>query len=279
MPLPLYTPSHPSKTTSVPARWVIAIAAGKGGVGKSTLCANLAICLRLQGYRVGALDADIYGPSLRRMIREDRLPVEREGKLQPALAQGIELISLAHFHPSDEAAAFRAPIASKLIDQFLEDVEWHDLDFLLIDLPPGTGDITITLTQKGCIHTSIVISTPQAIATQDVDKCIDLFEQMSVPVFGIVENMAYLDVVDQRLYPFGRGGVQKLADQRGYPVLANLPLCGLLGEACDGGLPFVLQYPHHEISKKLQEVAKKLAEDCKQTITDCAPLQYEWRHF
>lgn len=261
-------------------RFTVAIAAGKGGVGKSTLCANLAMALSLRGQKVGLLDADIYGPSQRRMIREQRLPFDKGDHFEPALAQGIRLLSMAHFRDENIAGAFRAPIANKLLDQFCSHMVWGEIDFLLIDLPPGTGDIPLTLAQKGIIKTSILISTPQKVATQDVRKCIDLFEHVGVPILGLVENMAYIEVGGQKTYPFGQEGVKTLAQEKGYPLLGRMAVCQELALCCDEGTPYVLKYPQTDIGKMFLHLAdiliKSSQEEEKSKKNGCEPQGYTW---
>ena len=171
-----------------PIQTILAIAAGKGGVGKSTVTVNLAIALQRKGYRVGVMDTDIYGPSVRQMLPEDRMPAQKGEILIPALCLGIKMISMAYFRKTDEAAAVRAPIANGVITQFIKNVEWGDLDFLLIDFPPGTGDVQLTLSQQANLSAAIVVTTPQEVALLDVRKAMHLFQQVQVPLLGIVEK-------------------------------------------------------------------------------------------
>lgn len=218
----------------------IAIAAGKGGVGKSSVTVNLALALHKLGYRVGVLDADIYGPSLRKMLPEDRLPSQKGEVIIPAICLGIQMMSIAYFRKANEAAAVRAPIANGLITQFLNNVAWGELDYLLIDFPPGTGDIQLTLSQKANLSGAIMVTTPQEVAVLDVRKAMHLFEQVRIPILGIVENMSYYfhKPTNEKIYIFGKGGGEGLAVESGVPFLGGIPLnpviCqnGDLGKSC-----------------------------------------------
>ncbi|MCB1135176.1 MAG: Mrp/NBP35 family ATP-binding protein, partial [Chlamydiia bacterium] len=236
------------------------IAAGKGGVGKSTVSANLAFALRARGKKVGLLDTDVYGPSMRRMLPEDRLPEQRGDQLIPALSYGVELMTMAYFRSDDQAAAIRAPIANGLVTQFLQTVAWSDLDYLLIDFPPGTGDIQLTLAQKGRISAALMVTTPQEVAVMDVRKAMDLFDQVRIPVVGIVENMSYLfDAGNgERNYIFGKGGGERLAREKGLPLLAELPLHPDLSRAADEGRALPLQNPQHPMSEAFDALAENL---------------------
>lgn len=218
-----------------PATQIIGIAAGKGGVGKSAVTVNLALALNALGYKVGILDADLYGPSIRMMLPEERRPAELEGKLIPAISKEIAIMSMAFFKSREEAALIRAPIANRLIGQFLNQVEWGNLDYLLIDFPPGTGDIQITLSQQANLNGAIVVTTPQEVALLDVRKCIAMFQEVKIPVLGIVENMSYFETGDKKVYIFGQNGGQKLAAELNLPLLAQIPIDPLIGQCLDSG--------------------------------------------
>jgi ATP-binding protein involved in chromosome partitioning len=231
----------PSPLTQI--KNIIAIAAGKGGVGKSSITVNLARALKKLGYRVGLLDADIYGPSARQMLSEDRLPVQKGDRMIPALSEGMQVISFAHFSASMEAAAVRAPIANKWMAQFLHQVAWEALDYLLIDFPPGTGDIQITLSQQANLSGAVMITTPQEVAVLDVRKAIHLFEQVKVPIIGIIENMSYFTIpgTAERVSIFGSGGGERLARDVGVPLLGQIPLEPALCDNNDRGLSIFSQ--------------------------------------
>lgn len=229
MPLPVYKETRRC--------YKIAVAAGKGGVGKSTVTVQLALAFSNLGKRVGILDCDLYGPSLRRMLPEDRQPTKEGERLKPALAQGIPVISMAYFRPDTEAAAMRAPIANGIVQQFLESVDWPDLDILLFDYPPGTGDIQLTLSQKAELSGAIIVTTPQELAMMDVRKAMDLFDKLQVPIIGVVENMSYYlnQASGQREYLFGKGGGERLATETGSPFLGQIPLDPAIASTGDSG--------------------------------------------
>ena len=226
-------PPHPLRREKA----VVAIAAGKGEGGKSTITVNLALALQAQGFQVGIMDTDIYGPSIRKMLPEDRLPSQKGTSIQPALCKGIKMISMAYFRKEHEAAAVRAPIANGLISQFIKNVEWGDLDFLLVDFPPGTGDIQLTLSQQAHLIGAIMVTTPQEVALLDVRKAMSLFEQVKVPFIGIVENMSYYQASTETepVYLFGKGGGARLAEESGTPFLGQVPLDPFLCSCGDKG--------------------------------------------
>lgn len=239
---------------------VIAVAAGKGGVGKSTVAVNLALALKAQGHRVGLLDADIYGPSLVQMLPDGLEPIEdpeKPERLLPAQAFGIPFISVAHFRK--EAAIVRAPIANQIIEQFLTIVDWGDLEYLIVDFPPGTGDIQLTLMQKGSFTSAIVVTTPQKVATLDVRKAMQLFEQMSIPIAGVVENMSYLHVGREKVFPFGQGGGSELAKEFSVPLLAQIPIDPLISEMGDSGNS-LLEAKGSDLAGKMMQLAQRVKE-------------------
>lgn len=224
MPLPMYQKKAPL---------TIAVASGKGGVGKSTVSVNLAIAFKKAGMKVGLLDADLYGPSIRRMLPEDRMPLQEGDRITPALSRGIRMLSMAYFRKEHEAAIVRAPIANGVISQFLNQVEWGELDIMIIDFPPGTGDIQLTLSQQANLNGAILVTTPQEVAAMDVRKSAHLFHQVNVPVVGIVENMSYYG--PDRLPIFGAGAGERLAAELGVPLLDKLPVDPEWSERADRG--------------------------------------------
>lgn len=235
MPLKIF---QPNDTTSQPSPMrVIAIAAGKGGVGKSSVTVNLALALRQLGFKVGVMDADIYGPSIRKMLPEDSLPTQRGQTIIPAFCQGIRMISMAYFRKEGEAAVVRAPIANGLVTQFIHNVSWGDLDYLLVDFPPGTGDIQLTLSQQANLSGAIMVTTPQEVAVMDVRKAMHLFNQVKVPIVGIVENMSYYyhKKTEEKVYLFGKGGGERLARESGLPFLGSIPIDPSLCQSGDEG--------------------------------------------
>ncbi len=230
---------------------IIAIASGKGGVGKSTVTANLAIALAEKGCKVGILDADIYGPSIPLMFdmegaRPLSVNVDGKSKMEPIENYGVKVLSIGFFTEKDQAVIWRGPMAAKALNQLIFDAAWGDLDFLLIDLPPGTGDIHLSIVQALPLNGAVVVSTPQNIALADARKGIAMFQQesISVPVLGIVENMAYFtpaELPDNRYYIFGKQGAENLAQDKGVPFLGALPLVQSIREAADVGRPAALQ--------------------------------------
>lgn len=226
-----YTISHPNPMH------VIAIAAGKGGVGKSSVTVNLALALQQLGFKVGVMDTDIYGPSVRKMLPEDQMPTQRGQTIIPALCHGIRMISMAYFRKDGEAAVVRAPIANGLVTQFIRNVSWGPLDYLLIDFPPGTGDIQLTLSQQANLTAAIMVTTPQEVAVMDVRKAMHLFEQVKVPIVGIVENMSYYyhKKTEEAVYLFGKGGGERLARESGVPFLGSIPIDPHLCQSGDNG--------------------------------------------
>ena len=230
---------------------IIAIASGKGGVGKSTITANTAISLAKMGFKVGVLDADVYGPSMHLMFdveKEKPLSVKVDGrsKMKPIENYGVKLLSLGFFTNPDQAVIWRGPMASKALNQLIFDADWGELDFLLIDLPPGTGDVHLSIVQALPINGAMIVSTPQNIALADAKKGVAMFQQESinVPVLGIVENMAYFtpeELPDNKYYIFGQGGARNLAEDIQTAFLGEIPLVQSIREAGDVGHPVALQ--------------------------------------
>lgn len=230
---------------------IVAIASGKGGVGKSTVTANLAVTLSNMGFKVGVLDADIYGPSMPLMFdvafeRPLSVQVDGKSKMKPVSNYGVQLLSIGFFTKPDQAVIWRGPMASKALNQMIFDADWGELDFLLIDLPPGTGDIHLSILQALPVTGAVVVSTPQAVALADAKKGVAMFQQDSiqVPVLGVVENMSYFtpeELPENKYYIFGRDGAKYLAEDVGVPFLGDLPLVQSLREAGDIGRPAVLQ--------------------------------------
>jgi len=230
---------------------IIAIASGKGGVGKSTITANLAVALAQKGYKVGLIDADIYGPSMPVMFNvedEKPKPIEIEGKslIDPIESYGVKLLSIGFFASPDQAVVWRGPMATKALTQLFTEGNWGKLDYLLIDLPPGTGDIHLTLVQTVSVTGAIIVSTPQKVALIDARKAIGMFKmgQINVPVLGMVENMAYFtpaELPNNKYYIFGKEGLKELAEKNNIPLLGEIPLVQSVREAGDAGRPAVLQ--------------------------------------
>ena len=215
-----------NKKKLIKAKFIIGVLAGKGGVGKSTFAGQLARALDRSGHRVGVFDADVYGPSIRHLIPEDHGPRTEEEKVLPAQSGGISVMSTAYFPRDKGPSVVRAPIATQIISQFIEEVEWGELDFLLVDFPPGTGDIQITLMQKLSFNGAIVMTTPQELSLLDVRKSMRMCIQMEVPLLGVVENMSYFSEPGslKRHLLFGEGGGKALSEEFGVPLLSEIPI-------------------------------------------------------
>jgi ATP-binding protein involved in chromosome partitioning len=230
---------------------IIAVASGKGGVGKSTITTNLAAGLAKQGYRVGLVDADIYGPSAPTMFdvvgqRPQTIEVDGVKKINPIMAYGVKILSIGFFTEVDKAVIWRGPMASKALKQIINDAHWGELDYLLIDLPPGTSDIHLSMVQNVPVSGAIIVSTPQEVALVDARRGVDMFRQdeINVPILGFVENMAWFtpeELPENKYYIFGRDGVKNLAEGMDIPLLGQIPLVQSLRESGDCGRPAVLQ--------------------------------------
>ncbi len=230
---------------------IVAVASGKGGVGKSTVTANLAVTLAKMGFKVGVLDADIYGPSMPIMFdveHEKPISIEVDGKskMKPIESYEVKILSIGFFTKPDQAVVWRGPMAAKALNQMIFDAHWGELDFMLIDLPPGTGDIHLSIMQSLPITGAVVVSTPQAVALADAKKGVAMFqsEAIQVPVLGIIENMAYFtpaELPENKYYIFGKEGAKNLAEDLGVPVLGEIPLVQSIREAGDYGRPAALQ--------------------------------------
>ena len=259
-------------------KYSIAIASGKGGVGKSTVTANLARALAQSGYKVGVMDTDIYGPSMSMMLGTNQKPqVTENKKLLPVEINGIKLVSMDMFSQADSAVIWRGPMASQMVQNFLNQVLWGALDYLLIDLPPGTGDIHLTLTQSANLSGALVVTTPQEIALLDVRKGIQMFEKVSVPILGIVENMSYFicDSCDKKHSIFQQGGGSRVAQKYGIPLIAQIPINPQVCSAGDNGLETEAQSDISQVFLKLaQSLVTQLSE--LQTTEGLKSFNYNW---
>ena len=253
---------------SLNAKHIIAIHSGKGGVGKSTIAVNLAVALAQQGKRVGLLDADIHGPSVPKMFHvEDARPVadtvDGRDLIVPIEQYGVEMLSIGFFVDVQSAVVWRGSMASNAIKQLINDAKWGELDYFLIDLPPGTSDIHLTLIQTLQLTGAIVVTTPQDVALVDARKGVDMFtnDKVNVPVLGLIENMSYFtpaELPENKYYIFGRGGGKRLADELGIPLLGEVPLVQSIREGGDEGIPIVLQ-AGHPAAQIFEQIAAKLA--------------------
>jgi ATP-binding protein involved in chromosome partitioning len=242
---------------------VIAISSGKGGVGKSTVSCNVAVALAARGFRVGLMDADFYGPNIPRMLGVYERPgIDADKRIIPLEAFGVKLMSIGFLVDRDAPAIWRGPIITKVIQQFLHDVAWGELDYLLVDMPPGTGDAQLSLVQQVVVNGAVVVTTPQEVAVGDALRGAKMFERVNVPVLGIVENMSgFLDpVTGMRHDLFGSGGGQRLADELGVPLLGEVPLQPGLVDAADAGRPIVIEAPDSAAAAMLRDVATRVDE-------------------
>lgn len=253
------------KSQALPqVRNVLAIASGKGGVGKSTVTANLAVALAQAGAKVGILDADIYGPSQGMMLGITEDPeMDGERRVYPPSARGVKVISMSMFNDDETPVVWRGPMVSQMVQNFVRQVEWGELDYLLIDLPPGTGDIQLTLTQQAPLTAALIVSTPQDVALLDAKKGLRMFEKVSVPVLGIVENMSgfVCDGCGKVHDIFRRDGARKVAESTGLPFLGRIPLETPVALAGDEGLPVVAKVPDSESAKAFKELAGRVASE------------------
>jgi ATP-binding protein involved in chromosome partitioning len=242
-------------------RNTIAVASGKGGVGKSTVAANLAVALAKAGARVGLLDADVYGPSIPLMMGQKGKPLVRGGKIVPLEAHGVQVMSIGFLLDPEKALIWRGPLVAQLITQFLNDVIWEDLDYLVIDLPPGTGDVQLTLTQKIPLSGAVIVTTPQEVALADAVKGLKMFQEVKTPVIGIIENMSgFVCPCCGELTPiFGEGGGRRTAEEHGVPFLGEVPLEPLVRAGGDSGEPIVAAHPDSVTAQAFERVAEAVA--------------------
>ena len=245
---------------------IIGVASGKGGVGKSTVSLNLALALQQTGAKVGLLDADIYGPSIPLMLgMKDGFMEVEDNKLQPAESNGLKVVSFGFFaEQAHQAAIYRGPIISGILKQFLVDTNWSDLDYLIVDLPPGTGDIPLTLAQTIPITGILVVTTPQDVASNVAVKAIGMFEKLNVPIIGVVENMSHFICpnCDERHYIFGDGGAKKISEQFNMPFLGEIPLNSGIMSGSDVGKPIMITSPDTPSADAFRVAAKNIAAQC-----------------
>jgi ATP-binding protein involved in chromosome partitioning len=241
---------------------IVAVASGKGGVGKTTISVNLALALAKAGAKVGLLDADIYGPSVPLMLGLRASPEVVNNKIQPPEVEGIKVISMGFFYEqSQQAGIYRGPIVSGIVKQFLTDVNWGELDYLIIDLPPGTGDAPLTIAQTIPITGILIVTTPQDIAMNVAIKAIGMFNKLNVPIIGVVENMSYLQCphCDNQIYLFGQGGGKKISDDFKIPFIGEIPLHPRIREGSDLGKPSVVTDPESVQARSFTKAAKLIA--------------------
>lgn len=261
---------------------IVAIASGKGGVGKSTITANMAVGLAQMGFKVGLVDADIYGPSMPIMFdvaneKPTTIDVDGVSKMDPVEAYGVKLLSIGFFAGVDQAVVWRGPMATKALNQLIRDAHWGELDFLLIDLPPGTGDIHLSLVQAVPVTGSVIVSTPQSIALADARKGVGMFnmDSIDVPVLGIVENMAYFtpeELPDNKYYIFGKEGAKHLSEDLNVRFLGEIPLVQSIREAGDVGRPAIMQQDT-PVSEAMTEVTRNMVEELVKRNEELPPTE------
>jgi ATP-binding protein involved in chromosome partitioning len=242
---------------------IVLVMSGKGGVGKSTVAVNLTLALKRAGTRVGLLDADIYGPSIPTMFGVSGNPHSTDGKtIEPMQRFGVKLMSIGFMIESEkDAIIWRGPMLQSALHQFLGDVNWGELDYLILDLPPGTGDVALSLAQRLKTTGAVIVTTPQEVALQDVYKCVSMCKKLNIPILGVIENMSYfIDSAGVRHELFGAGGGQKIAEYAEAPLLAQIPLHPSVREWGDGGTPIVQASPEHPAAKSFQLAAEALAD-------------------
>lgn len=250
-----------SRTALAGVRNIVAVGSGKGGVGKSTIAVNLAAALAQSGARVGLLDGDIYGPTTSIMLGHDTSPKSEGGRMIPPSSAGLKFMSMGLLVKGDQPLIWRGPMAHKALQQCLFEVEWGELDYLMVDMPPGTGDIHLTLAQSVPLTGCVIVSTPQDVGLRISMKTLRMFEQTKVSILGIVENMAYYlcPHCGSRDFIFGEGGARRAAEQLGVPLLAEVPLDIAIRQQSDRGVPVVLAEPGSPSARVLREAAEKLA--------------------
>ena len=256
------SPTNTAEELLPGVRNVVAVASGKGGVGKSTVAINLALALRESGAAVGVMDADVYGPSLPLLTGVQGRPDTRDKRIVPHEGLGMKLMSMGFFLTDDSPVIWRGPMVHGLVRQFLTDVDWGELDYLIVDLPPGTGDAALTLTQQAPLSGAVIVTTANDLSLIDARKGLAMFEKVSVPVLGIVENMSFFvppDLPDRKYYIFGRGGGERVANEIGVDFLAEIPIDPRVVEGGDRGRPILMHAPEAPAALALRELAGKVA--------------------
>lgn len=255
-------PGHQEGHQLPGVKHIIAVSSGKGGVGKSTVTVNLSVALRQLGFAVGLMDADIYGPNIPMMMGITVPPVKEGERINPADGQGVKVMSMGFFVPEETPVVWRGPMVHGAIQQFFRDVNWGELDFLLIDLPPGTGDVPLTLSQLVPLTGAITVTTPQEVALADVRKGMMMFKKVNVPLLGVIENMSYFVCghCGERSEIFSFGGGERAAEKFSVPFLGRIPIDQAIREAGDSGKPIVTDNPSSPQTQAFMQIAKNLAE-------------------
>ncbi len=259
---------QPSPRPAPGARNIIAVASGKGGVGKTTVSVNLAVALAQKGAKVGLLDADIYGPNVPMMTdtMKAKLAATPEGRIQPIEKFGLKIVSIGYVNDGDTAVIWRGPLVGRMITQFLTEVDWGELDYLIVDLPPGTGDAQLTLSQAVALTGAVIVTTPQDVALSDAKKGINMFRKVEVPVLGVIENMSYFSCphCGKRTEIFSHGGGQEAARKFEAPFLGEVPLNMAIRVGGDEGRPIVTQNTQAEIQAAFQKIAEQLIQQIEE---------------
>ena len=261
-------PQAPGEQPKLPipgVRNIIAVGSGKGGVGKSTVAVNLAISLVNLGHSVGLLDADVYGPNVPLMMGVQATPTAVGQRINPLQAYGVRLMSMGFLNPGDKPLVWRGPMLNSVIQQFLRNVEWGELDYLVIDLPPGTGDVQLTLIQTTPLTGAVVVTTPSEVSLEDARKAVHMFEQVREQVLGIVENMSYLEHNGEKLYVFGKGGGARTAQLMNVPLLAEIPLDTKTREGGDSGHPIATSKEPSSQKALFEKLAKTVIEKAEES--------------
>jgi ATP-binding protein involved in chromosome partitioning len=249
-------PEPVSPATEPVFHHAIAVASGKGGVGKSTVAVNLAVALAKRGARVGLMDADIYGPNIPTMMGLDALPPAKDNKMTPGEAYGVKVISIGFLVKPGQPLIWRGPMLHSAIRQFVQDVNWGEIDYLIVDLPPGTGDASLSVAQTLPLTGGVIVTLPQQVSLDDARRGLEMFRQLDVPIFGVVENMSYLELPDgSRMDIFGTGGGERLAHEAGVPYIGAVPMDPSVREGGDNGRPVVISRPDSPVAKALTAIA------------------------
>src|ERR1700722_3912456 len=258
-------PQGPPKTPIPGVQWLVAIGSGKGGVGKTTISVNLALALHKLGRRVGLLDADVYGPNVPLMMGTRETPVGNAESIRPIEKFGVKLMSMGLINPGDKPLVWRGPMLHSVIQQFLRNVVWGELDYLLIDLPPGTGDVALSLIQSAPLSGAVVVTTPSDVSLEDARKAVNMFSQVRVPILGMIENMSYLIAPGsgERIDVFGHGGGKRTAEQMGVPFLGELALDPEVRIGGDSGEPVTTRAQDDVHAAPFIELALRVEEACR----------------
>jgi ATP-binding protein involved in chromosome partitioning len=248
------------RAAALPIRNAIAVASGKGGVGKTTVAVNVAVALAKAGARVGLLDADIYGPNVPIMMGVREMPLPHDGKMIPAEAHGVRVMSIGFLVPPGQPLIWRGPMLHSAIRQFITDVAWGELDYLVVDLPPGTGDAQLSLAQTLPLSGGLIVTLPQQVSLDDARRGLEMFRALEVPILGVVENMSFLEMPDgSRVDVFGQGGGERLAREAGVPFAGAVPMDAAVRQGGDDGRPVVLAQPDSAVARALVQIAEQVA--------------------